>query len=82
MFQLANVLEIDLDLVKNAVSVFCRLGFARKKTPDFDLSTMDPSWHDYTPNCKKYVVPLKKNCMIVLCLVNFCIIIGLIHVNN
>uniref|UniRef100_A0A2K5NB65 FAM91 C-terminal domain-containing protein n=1 Tax=Cercocebus atys TaxID=9531 RepID=A0A2K5NB65_CERAT len=29
--ELANVLEIDLCLVKNAVSVYCRLGFAHKK---------------------------------------------------
>ncbi|KAG7270205.1 LOW QUALITY PROTEIN: hypothetical protein CRUP_035937 [Coryphaenoides rupestris] len=29
--ELANVLEIDLGLVKNAVSMYCRLGFAIKK---------------------------------------------------
>lgn len=29
--ELANVLQIDLELVKNAVSMYCRLGFAKKK---------------------------------------------------
>ncbi|XP_014670836.1 PREDICTED: protein FAM91A1-like [Priapulus caudatus] len=51
--ELANVLEIDLGLVKNAVSVFCRLSFARKKTSDLELANLHPSWNDYTPNTKK-----------------------------
>ncbi|KAK6641108.1 hypothetical protein RUM44_012810 [Polyplax serrata] len=32
--ELANVLQIDLDSVKNAVSLYCRLGFAKKKGND------------------------------------------------
>ncbi|XP_019851083.1 PREDICTED: protein FAM91A1-like [Amphimedon queenslandica] len=40
--ELANVLQIDLQQVKNAVSVFIRLGFAYKKKQDnFDY---DKSW--------------------------------------
>eukprot|EP01135_Chromosphaera_perkinsii_P008465 Nk52_evm33s1360 gene=Nk52_evmTU33s1360 len=30
--ELANILQIDLQLVKDAVSMYCRLGFAKKKT--------------------------------------------------
>lgn len=43
--ELANVLQIDLPLVKNAVSMYCRLGFAKKKTTDFDLADLHPSWN-------------------------------------
>ncbi|XP_077991150.1 protein FAM91A1-like [Glandiceps talaboti] len=44
--ELSNVLQIDLQLVKNAVSVYCRLGFARKKGVDLDPNTLHPSWRD------------------------------------
>lgn len=46
--ELASVLRIDLQLVKNAVSMYCRLGFAQKKNTD--MSGLDPSW--LTQNCK------------------------------
>uniref|UniRef100_A0A8C6MG93 Family with sequence similarity 91 member A1 n=1 Tax=Nothobranchius furzeri TaxID=105023 RepID=A0A8C6MG93_NOTFU len=42
--ELANVLEIDLDLVKNAVSMYCRLGFAVKKGQVFSSDQLHPSW--------------------------------------
>uniref|UniRef100_A0A3B5MYD7 Family with sequence similarity 91 member A1 n=1 Tax=Xiphophorus couchianus TaxID=32473 RepID=A0A3B5MYD7_9TELE len=42
--ELANVLEIDLDLVKNAVSMYCRLGFAVKKGQVFSSEQLHPSW--------------------------------------
>ncbi|CAL1584653.1 unnamed protein product [Knipowitschia caucasica] len=42
--ELANVLEIDLDLVKNAVSMYCRLGFAVKKGSVFNSETLHPTW--------------------------------------
>lgn len=42
--ELANVLEIDLDLVKNAVSMYCRLGFAVKKGPVFSSDQLHPTW--------------------------------------
>lgn len=41
--ELSTVLDIDLELVKNAVSVFCRLGFARLKQ-SFDVNT-EPKVH-------------------------------------
>lgn len=42
--ELANVLQIDLVLVKNAVSMYCRLGFARKKNVDPMSLDLHPSW--------------------------------------
>uniref|UniRef100_A0A3B4U5Q7 Family with sequence similarity 91 member A1 n=2 Tax=Seriola TaxID=8160 RepID=A0A3B4U5Q7_SERDU len=42
--ELANVLEIDLDLVKNAVSMYCRLGFAVKKGQVFSSDQLHPTW--------------------------------------
>ncbi|GAB1599980.1 protein FAM91A1-like [Argonauta hians] len=42
--ELASILEIDLQLVKNAVSMFCRLGFAHKKMSDLNLDDLHTSW--------------------------------------
>uniref|UniRef100_A0A4W3HJ60 Family with sequence similarity 91 member A1 n=1 Tax=Callorhinchus milii TaxID=7868 RepID=A0A4W3HJ60_CALMI len=44
--ELANVLEIDLSLVKNAVSVYCRLGFAHKKGQVINAEQLHPTWKD------------------------------------
>ncbi|XP_066546562.1 protein FAM91A1 [Amia ocellicauda] len=42
--ELANVLEIDLGLVKNAVSMYCRLGFALKKGQVINPDQLHPTW--------------------------------------
>jgi hypothetical protein len=42
--ELANVLQIDLPLVKNAISMYCRLGFAFKKSNELSLDRCHPSW--------------------------------------
>lgn len=42
--ELSNVLEINIDLVKNAVSVYCRLGFAKKKGLEVNYDDIHPSW--------------------------------------
>ncbi|XP_069050921.1 protein FAM91A1 isoform X1 [Lepisosteus oculatus] len=42
--ELANVLEIDLGLVKNAVSMYCRLGFAVKKGQVINPDQLHPTW--------------------------------------
>lgn len=42
--ELGNVLQIDLALVKNAISMYCRLGFAYKKGIDTNPSQYHPSW--------------------------------------
>ncbi|XP_043363311.1 protein FAM91A1 isoform X2 [Dermochelys coriacea] len=44
--ELANVLEIDLSLVKNAVSMYCRLGFAHKKGQVMNLENLHSSWRN------------------------------------
>lgn len=41
--ELAQMLQINPDTVKHAVSLFCRLGFARKKT-DTDVPNPHESW--------------------------------------
>ena len=42
---MAALLEIDLGLVKDAVSLYCRLGFAKKKNSDLDSDVVHPSWY-------------------------------------
>ena len=44
--ELASVLEIDGNLVRDAVSLYCRLGFAKKKNADLDSNDLHPSWYD------------------------------------
>ncbi|XP_028399499.1 protein FAM91A1-like [Dendronephthya gigantea] len=47
--ELANVLQIDLQLVKNAVSVYCRLGFAFRKDYETEEKELHPSWENINP---------------------------------
>ncbi len=42
--ELANVLQIDLPLVKNAISMYCRLGFAFKKNNELSIDRCHHSW--------------------------------------
>ena len=42
--ELASILSIDSNLVKNAISMYCRLGFAYKKNIDIRLDECHPSW--------------------------------------
>uniref|UniRef100_A0A665U3A6 Family with sequence similarity 91 member A1 n=1 Tax=Echeneis naucrates TaxID=173247 RepID=A0A665U3A6_ECHNA len=59
--ELANVLEIDLDLVKNAVSMYCRLGFAVKKGQVISSDQLHPTWKNApSVNRLKYVHPSTK----------------------
>lgn len=52
--ELANVLQIDLELVKNAVSMYCRLGFAKKKGADsVNQDDLHQSWSKVTQVSKK-----------------------------
>ena len=46
--ELSTVLQIDLAMVQDAVSVYCRLGFAIKKTVDDVLREIDlhRSWQE------------------------------------
>lgn len=49
MSELSHMLLIDLDTVKQAVSLFCRLGFARRKDP-LDPIPVGFSYHDSWTN--------------------------------
>lgn len=49
------MLEIDLELVKNAVSLYCRLGFAKKKAPESDIDELHASWNR-SPSLKRQYV--------------------------
>merc|ERR550534_531474 len=60
--ELASVLQIDLQLVKNAVSMYCRLGFAKKKFggPDNNNSAnndLHPSWDNWQTHFNADVTP-------------------------
>ncbi|KAL5017599.1 hypothetical protein ScPMuIL_007188 [Solemya velum] len=50
--ELASVLQIDLQLVKNAVSMYCRLGFAHKKGNSTKADEWHPSWKSAKPTSK------------------------------
>lgn len=43
--ELAHMIQIDLDEIKQAVSLFCRLGFAQKKTT-VEVPNPHPSWEE------------------------------------
>ena len=43
---MASLLEIELALVKDAVSLYCRLGFAKKKNSELDSDSLHPSWYN------------------------------------
>ena len=45
--ELANVLEINVRHVQDAVSLYCRLGFAKKKNAELDNNDLHPSWYDH-----------------------------------
>ena len=54
--ELASLLQIDLDLVLNAVSLYCRLSFAVKKQKQEDCQiegAYDSTWKDYKKRIKK-----------------------------
>lgn len=55
--ELASLLEVDLELVLNAVSLYCRLSFAKKKTiTQIDEALLDTSWNEYNKNKHKPVM--------------------------
>uniref|UniRef100_A0A0N5CFV0 Protein FAM91A1 n=1 Tax=Strongyloides papillosus TaxID=174720 RepID=A0A0N5CFV0_STREA len=45
--ELSDVLDVDLQLVKNAISVFCRLGFAKKRVTGLENFALHKTWADY-----------------------------------
>lgn len=51
--ELASILEIDIRLVKNAVSMYCRLKFAYKKNIYIDVEKCHPSWREHLENYRQ-----------------------------
>lgn len=63
--ELAQMLQIDLDTVKQAVSLFCRLGFARKKT-NIEIIGQHVSWNERKlDNNRVEVTPLNFHALLV-----------------
>ena len=46
--ELSRILNLDMDLVKQTMSMFLRLGFARKKNLDNDFGISHTSWKHYS----------------------------------
>ncbi|KAI6218076.1 Protein FAM91A1 [Aphelenchoides besseyi] len=44
--ELSDVIGVSIELVKNAISVFCRLGFAKKRNTGLESVTLNPSWQN------------------------------------
>lgn len=58
--ELANILEIDIRLVKNAVSMYCRLKFAYKKNIYINEAKCHPSWKSKLDEYKKMGINLSR----------------------
>lgn len=58
--QLANVLEVETELVKQAVSLYCRLKFARKLDAETDQAKLKrhPSWNQIPINIVRYLMSI------------------------
>jgi len=50
--EMSALLLIDLALVKDAVALYCRLGFAKKKNREIETDSLHPSWFDHM-DCNK-----------------------------
>lgn len=62
---LAQMLQIDLDTVKQAISLFCRLGIARKKT-NTEVPDQHPNWNNQRiDNNRVEVTPLNFHALLV-----------------
>ena len=64
--ELSDVLQIDLDQIKNAISMYCRLGFAYKKNNDINVNNCHSSWlknsaSNYNSDAKKSGLKLGEN---------------------
>jgi hypothetical protein len=47
---IAEVLDTDDELVRNAISVFCRLGFAKKRQTGVESMPLHASWYGTSPD--------------------------------
>lgn len=68
--ELAQMLQINLDTIKHAISLICRLGFARKQTNPNDPAnaTLHESWHNRGPldtDLRPDITPLNYHALLV-----------------
>ncbi|KAG4067688.1 hypothetical protein HA402_005460 [Bradysia odoriphaga] len=68
--ELAQMLQINLDTVKHAISLICRLGFARKQIANDDPTnaTLHESWHNRGPldtDLRPEITPLNYHALLV-----------------
>ena len=55
--ELSRILALDIDLVKQTMSMFLRLGFARKKSIDSDHGIIHTSWKHFSTTAAKLQSP-------------------------
>ncbi|CAF4289296.1 unnamed protein product [Rotaria sp. Silwood2] len=58
--ELSRILTLDIDLVKQTMSMFLRLGFARKKSLDSDHGVIHTSWKHFSAGAKLQSPPPPK----------------------
>ena len=58
--ELSRILTLDIDLVKQTMSMFLRLGFARKKNIDSDHGIIHTSWKHFSTTAKLQSPPPPK----------------------
>ena len=58
--ELSRILNLDIELVKQTMSMFLRLGFARKKNIDVDFGISHTSWKHFSNSSKLQSPPLPK----------------------
>lgn len=64
VMELAKILKIDIRLVKNAISMYCRLKFAYKKDIYIDPEKCHPSWSEKFDEYKKMGINVaKRTCL-------------------
>jgi hypothetical protein len=55
--ELSRILTLDIDLVKQTMSMFLRLGFARKKNLDSNYGVIHTSWKHFSAEAAKLQSP-------------------------
>ncbi|CAF1562158.1 unnamed protein product [Rotaria magnacalcarata] len=58
--ELSKILALDMDLVKQTMSMFLRLGFARKKNLDSDFGISHTSWKHFSTGANLQLPPPPK----------------------
>ncbi|CAF3598649.1 unnamed protein product [Rotaria sordida] len=62
--ELSRILTLDIDLVKQTMSMFLRLGFARKKNLDYDYGVIHTTWKHFSTGANLQLPPPPKEIII------------------